>query len=136
VGRSARSQAVAYSRVLARVRLRRHSATANEYCPSSSAVARHTNVLKMLDESNATWNEAESHRYQATDAQSKLESGKKQVAVPQMRPLTTGRLRKFAALRCPVRKKTSLLVRSSLSTALVAGLFSRAMLLSDQVLEQ
>jgi hypothetical protein len=39
-----------------------------------------------------------------------------------------------AALRCPVRRKTSL-VRSSLSTALVAGLFSRAMLLSDQVLK-
>jgi hypothetical protein len=55
--------------------------------------------------------------------------------VPQMRPLTRGRLRKFAALRCPVRRKTSLQVRSSLSTALVAGLFSRAMLSSDQLLE-
>jgi hypothetical protein len=40
-GRSAKSHAVAYSRVLACVRLRRHSATAKQYCPSSSAVARH-----------------------------------------------------------------------------------------------
>jgi hypothetical protein len=39
--RSARSQAVAVSPGLACGRLRRHSATAKQYCPSSSTVARH-----------------------------------------------------------------------------------------------
>jgi hypothetical protein len=41
-GRSARSQAVACFRVLPGVRPRRHSVTAKQYCPSSSAVARHS----------------------------------------------------------------------------------------------
>jgi hypothetical protein len=40
-GRSTKSQAVTYSRVLPCVRPLHHSATANEYCPSSSTVARH-----------------------------------------------------------------------------------------------
>jgi hypothetical protein len=39
-GRSAKSQAPAYSRVLACASLRHHSATAKQYCPSSSTVAR------------------------------------------------------------------------------------------------
>jgi hypothetical protein len=39
-GRSAKSQAVACSPVLAFGRLRRHSSTARQYCPSSLAVAR------------------------------------------------------------------------------------------------
>src|SRR6266851_5235429 len=45
-GRSAKSQLVAYSRVLACVWLRRHSATAKQYCPSSSAVARHFGIRR------------------------------------------------------------------------------------------
>ena len=38
---SAESRRVAVSATGARRRLRNHNATANEYCPSSSAVARH-----------------------------------------------------------------------------------------------
>lgn len=39
--RGTKSKAVAYSRVTACDRLRFHSATAKQYCSSSSAVARH-----------------------------------------------------------------------------------------------
>ena len=42
--RSNRSQAVVYSRVTGCDRLRFHSATAKQYCPSSSAVARRIHV--------------------------------------------------------------------------------------------
>ena len=41
-GRSTKSQAAAYSRVLACASLRHHSATVKQYCPSSSAAARHS----------------------------------------------------------------------------------------------
>jgi hypothetical protein len=40
-GRSARSQAIVHSAVLAHFGLRFHSATAKQYCSSSSFVARH-----------------------------------------------------------------------------------------------
>src|SRR5271169_3239781 len=42
--RRAKSQAVAVMAIGARGKLRHHSATTNEYCPSSSTVARHFGI--------------------------------------------------------------------------------------------
>ena len=50
--RSTKSQAVAYSRVTACDRLRLHSATAKQYCPSSSAGARHLRQSTLMARGN------------------------------------------------------------------------------------